>query len=598
MKKNKIENKKSAVLNKKDRQELLEILSNPYTDGRHGFLEICTDPQKREDWFNQHSQAGKWGEVQAILSMVEESHQLNEVLKKIKDDIEASLTLPKVQSFSNSAHGSPSIEGAPNYYFADVQSFEDSDHNSHSEYQPSLKSSSSVHASDTDEPIEQSTAKVNTRSAYIIQDKPIRGEVLTYAKDTVGGIKFHAKDGKTFITPDSVIRRPINVTGNLGRQAGDHLISFSLFTKYIESIVKNKELYQAISDLRDTVAGFYDHHDIENQQDSYQAIIEKAKEHQPIIDNGDARINAGEFLRTEFIPGVIAIWNQQLLTAFKSHKNTTEFLNEAREVKKVLASKTDNHEERVKNFMNVVDYKPIQSAGEISEDSIRSMLEQGERTNDVNTLAFVMCKIIETYHIIYAVDESKSEEINETIILEFFEKNKWVEHYEDNHADLGDLKTIPLGATKETIRQELVKFISQEMKKSYPHLVSCGDITPQIDDGSISSHNSNEDREPNRNLGNSSSDPQSDKTSMKRKRAEEPELQAATEDREPNTNLGSSSSDPQSDNTSQNQVKRPKINVTTYMQSNSRSTNHDIQSPIAPQNLGHQRRITRNHNIK
>lgn len=274
----------------------------------------------------------------------------------------------------------------------------------------------------------------------------IRGNIETYRNEMMGGFIPDLFDGNNdvYIDKKATIKRPTDVTGNIGRVAGDHVISFSFFVKYIESLVTGKKIEEALQLLRDKVAsiatdniGLYQPINVECDQ-----FIAEAR------NSLVGKFKAFEFLKNKFIPFIIATWNQKVGTAFKSIKTSEERGKEGANIREILKSifltiNFDNEtelSELINAFIGVIDYRPIDLNVENQPaiGQIQDLLALGYRTNNLNHLIKILDDIVKTFLFVYGqeVDDQERYNIMTKIISSFLEYHGWISHFINNPQDL------------------------------------------------------------------------------------------------------------------------------------------------------------------
>ncbi len=278
----------------------------------------------------------------------------------------------------------------------------------------------------------------------------IRGDIETYRNEMMGGfidnITTSNDEGTNlFVSEEAVIKRPTDVTGNIGRIAGDHVISFSFFIKYIESLLKGKEVYKALRGLTDWVAKLKI---TEDEKDPCKSIIEKASRHIVRDKSEDFldKYKAFKFLRDEFIPYITAIWNQKIGAAFRSAKTNAERGAEGAITKTALKNIFEVHDAKyqdksIDEFLKVIDYKPIATSHQISSSvNIKDLLAAGCRTNYFRDLTKILSDIIETFFFMYEhdIEYQQRQNVAKVLVSNFLNLNGWVNYYQTNPQDFGE----------------------------------------------------------------------------------------------------------------------------------------------------------------
>lgn len=280
-------------------------------------------------------------------------------------------------------------------------------------------------------------------SGVKVPEQKIRGSLSTYAKHSMGGFDFSLKEDrsgneKMYVSEDAEITRPINVTGNLGQTAGDHVVPFSLFTRHIQNKVKGKDIHEAIALLRVLSASI----------GLNQSLIDKAATYTPGAFS-DAK--SFLFLKSELIPSMLAQWNQNEIAAFKAHDSASRDPQEGGRVKNFLIGQFNfareaDREKEIKDFVSIIDYKPI------TEIFDKNDLITGERTNDISTLASVVGSVITTYDYIHGINNDDAI----IIVNEMLNQHGWIDYYR---------------AQNESLNQDsIVNVVIQEVTEQYPLL--------------------------------------------------------------------------------------------------------------------------------
>ncbi|MCT4635308.1 MAG: hypothetical protein N4A31_03545 [Rickettsiales bacterium] len=275
----------------------------------------------------------------------------------------------------------------------------------------------------------------------------IRGNIETYRNEMMGGfinITISNDEGTDlFVSEEAVIKRPTDVTGNIGRIAGDHVISFSFFLKHIESLLKGKEVYEALISLRDWVAKLI----ITEDDDPYKSIIDEASQYIQDTSRGFlCKHQAFKFLRDKFIPYITATWNQKIGAAFRSAKTNSERGAEGAITKTALKNIFEVHDAKyqdksIDEFLKVIDYKPIATSHQISSsDNIKDLLAAGCRTNYFHDLTKILSDIIETFFFMYEhdIEYQQRQNVAKMLVSNFLNLNGWVDYYQTNPQDFGE----------------------------------------------------------------------------------------------------------------------------------------------------------------
>jgi hypothetical protein len=329
-----------------------------------------------------------------------------------------------------------------------------SDDDLSSEYkQPSdvEEQSSGLFYSDLELDISQTIARNKPKRVTLktksIPENFIKGRIETYRNEMMGGfvdrVILNSENADLFVSKDAVIKRPTDVTGNIGSIAGDHVISFSFFLKYIESLVRGQEIYKALTKLRDWVASISKK---ENEEDPYKSIIDEATQHiQNTSEDFLCKHQAFAFLRDKFIPYITAVWNQKIGTAFRSTKTSAERSQEGNILKKALKNIFDINsnytKDSISNFLNTVDYKPIEeNYSLLSNNNIQNLLEKGYRTNYFKDLTNILSDIIETFFFMYEhdIEFQQRQNVVEELISSFLDLKGWLNYYKTNPQYLGE----------------------------------------------------------------------------------------------------------------------------------------------------------------
>lgn len=299
--------------------------------------------------------------------------------------------------------------------------------------------------------LRSSASNYKTKASFKSYEGNIKGKIKTYASKMMGGfdydIRGESTKQKVYIKEDSMINRPIKVVGNLpNRSAGAHVVSFSVLTKHILSLVENQTVYEAIENLIVMIARL---HDVSNSKDLYQAIIDKAKkylERRNEINDLSRQMEAFQFLKSEFIPYIVAVWNQKPGRAFSAARSSQELGKEAAIAKSFKLTQEDNIDVTISEFVRkIVDYRPINfdEMEAVATDSHQDMLLKGIRTNKFSDLTYVIKDIIELFLDIYRPDPSDHFDYIVKLIKEILVQNNWDSYYivypEDIEAEVEEI---------------------------------------------------------------------------------------------------------------------------------------------------------------
>lgn len=329
-----------------------------------------------------------------------------------------------------------------------------------SDYEPGLSSKSSGSTN-----VDENKIPVPRREkAKTVVAPSIRGEVKTYAKEMMGGFEFEIRDHAVYVSDKSEIRRPTAVTGNLGSNAGDHVIPFSLFIRDIEAQIKGKPVFEAIERLAYKFGGLP-----QDDVDYYHSAIQAVQPILALKNSSDIEdhMKAFNFLRSEFIPRLAAAWNQKIGTAFKGVKTNSERGQEGARIREMLARTSGKTTEDIaKYFISTIDYKPIKNKDSISSNTAQDMLLKGLRTNRFSTLRHVAGDVVEYYLSNYESDSEHNTEAAEILIKKLLVDQGWVKYYKKNRGDLGH--SFP--SDKEISVESMAANILQHIKAKKPLL--------------------------------------------------------------------------------------------------------------------------------
>ncbi len=263
----------------------------------------------------------------------------------------------------------------------------------------------------------------------------VRGSIKTYAIDMMGGFNFSIESRGVIIRPDIKIRRPINVTGFLGDTAGAHVISLASFVSHIQEEIKDKTPKEAIEIIIEIIKPF--------SGKSYDSFKEEAKRILEQLNHSELadQLQAYNFLKTTLIPGVTAVWNQKVGSAFRGKKDGKELAVEGNEIKKMLKDSRSKFDAKViKELVANIDYKCLSNADSINSRKADELLIKGIRTNHYTNLAYILGEVTEYYVTRYNKDRSQNVEITRKFLIEFFTQNcEWVKHFKKHvQTDFGD----------------------------------------------------------------------------------------------------------------------------------------------------------------
>lgn len=263
----------------------------------------------------------------------------------------------------------------------------------------------------------------------------VRGSIKTYEIDMMGGFNFSIESRGVIIRPDIKIRRPINVTGFLGDTAGAHVISLASFVSHIQEEIKDKTPKEAIEIIIEIIKPF--------SGKSYDSFKEEAKRILEQLNHSELadQLQAYNFLKTTLIPGVTAVWNQKVGSAFRGKKDGKELAVEGNEIKKMLKDSRSKFDAKViKELVANIDYKCLSNADSINSRKADELLIKGIRTNHYTNLAYILGEVTEYYVTRYNKDRSQNVEITRKFLIEFFTQNcEWVKHFKKHvQTDFGD----------------------------------------------------------------------------------------------------------------------------------------------------------------
>lgn len=296
----------------------------------------------------------------------------------------------------------------------------------------------------------------------------IKGKIETYEIDMMGSFNFTVSQSKLRVSESSKIRRPIKVTGVLGSKiAGDHVIPLSLFVDNLRRDVIGKDPSSAINSVLDTISEL---------GADYLPLIREARlftlsqygSERATLEN---QLKAYNFLKSELIPGVTAIWNQKIGSAFYSKKTRQERIEEAGRIKSILKEINESINEEVAYlYIKGIDYGVKGSERSVSSNSAEARLMEGKRTNHFSTLSYILGNVVEYYISQYSKDHKQNLEITIVLLSEFFKKNpEWVEHYNNHTRDLGRKSTTV--NNQNITNSTLSKWIIDDIIKTKPSLL-------------------------------------------------------------------------------------------------------------------------------
>jgi hypothetical protein len=287
-------------------------------------------------------------------------------------------------------------------------------------------------------------------SAKKIDISNIRGLIRTYEKKMMGGFNCIYKDVDgdhiLYIEEDVSILRPTGVTGNISsRRAGNHVVPISLFIKHIVDLVKGESVYRAIEALIEMISKFDVTIDEETSIDPYQSIIEDAKPHlaklRPATITIDSQLAAFQFLKSNLIPHIVAVWNQKPGRSFLGKRTEQELLEEARKVKigNQQKDKSDSTTVNVKVFVEMmVDYQPIDESASDTSSTYQDKFLKGIRTNSFTTLAYIIGEIVEEFISHYALEALAPNymDIIKNLVQEILVQKGWLKYYQNNPKEI------------------------------------------------------------------------------------------------------------------------------------------------------------------
>lgn len=283
-----------------------------------------------------------------------------------------------------------------------------------------------------------------------------KNNARTYASVTAL-MRFKYRKGKLFISRALKLKRPPNVTGNLGASAGQHLVAFSCILRAIERSIRGKTVSDAITLL----LNFYS-----DGQD--EKIFNDYKKINKIKDPFKKMTKEQDFLRLNLIPTMVMEWNKKEGAAFHGKKINKELGKEGAVVKKLnldiektLNGGDLNNEKLLKiidSFIEAVDYKPVKN------NSFKN--QKGVRTNKKEDLKKAINNIVDDFFwLLYGQPvETDDQRLIEILVSAFLEKKTW------NHYYFEDPVGMKIFGNKNASRKDFLSEMVTEAIKHVPEL--------------------------------------------------------------------------------------------------------------------------------